>query len=534
MPPRKSSRRRESASRRSDIFGAVLGSGWGISPQGLELVFARAEQALSAPSAVDAKPSDAVERSWSMTKRDGVAQLRVHGPLVSSDSWMRYYFASYEDIAHELHIAMTDQSIKALVLTISSPGGHVNGCQELAQIISAARGSKPIVAFVEGDACSAAYWVASACDEIVAAETSVLGCLGVQVAYLDDSKLLENWGLREIVVTSSQTPEKNRAPIDDAGRAAWQQMVDDLADVFLTTVATNRGVDRSVVDAQFGRGAVLVAKRAVSAGMVDRIGTYESLHAELAGGVWRAAQGGSATPSPAAAAATPKETPMPGARKPGAARTRTTVAAAFETNAEVRSLVTRDVGIAEGDLGTVTEIRDGSFYRVQVGDGEDTYAWLAEDEIEVPAAVEGEAPADDTAEEANASEDDEEEETPAATRRARPSAFQSALGAARSAERARITGILALAPKANLAALMTLVADPSCTPEKAAHRLLTGAVKGARPAALGQLAGDEAAITANGDLTGIADGETTQTDAQRIIATMEQFNPRAVARKPRG
>lgn len=225
---------------------------------------------------------------------------------------------------------------------------------------------------------------------------------------------------------------------------------------------------------------------------------------------------------------------MPGARKPGAARTRTTVAAAFETNAEVRSLVTRDVGIAEGDLGTVTEIRDGSFYRVQVGDGEDTYAWLAEDEIEVPAAVEGEAPADDTAEEANASEDDEEEETPAATRRARPSAFQSALGAARSAERARITGILALAPKANLAALMTLVADPSCTPEKAAHRLLTGAVKGARPAALGQLAGDEAAITANGDLTGIADGETTQTDAQRIIATMEQFNPRAVARKPRG
>ena len=89
MPPRKTTRRRESASRRSEIFGAVLGSGWGISPQGLELVFARAEQSLTAPSAVDAKPSDSVERSWQMTKRDGVAQLRVHGPLTVPGNVLR-------------------------------------------------------------------------------------------------------------------------------------------------------------------------------------------------------------------------------------------------------------------------------------------------------------------------------------------------------------------------------------------------------------------------------------------------------------
>ena len=81
---------------------------------------------------------------------------------------------------------------------------------------------------------------------------------------------------------------------------------------------------------------------------------------------------------------------------------------------------------------------------------------------------------------------------------------------------------------------MSMVADPDCSPEKAAHRLLTGAVKGARPTALGSLAGDEAALAANGGLSGVADGEAPQTDAQRILATMEQFNPRAVARKPRG
>jgi capsid assembly protease len=529
MPPRKALRGRETASRRSDIFGAVLGSGWGISPQGLELVFARAEQALQAPSAVDSKPSDGVDRSWQLTKRDGVAQLRVYGPLVSSDSWMRHYFAAYQDIAQELHVAMTDPSITSLVLTISSPGGHVTGCQELAQIIASHRGTKPIVAFVEGDACSAAYWLASACDAIVAAETAVLGCLGVQVAYLDDSKLLENWGLREIVVTSSQTPEKNRSPVDDAGRAAWQQMVDDLADVFLGAVAANRKVERSVVDAQFGRGAVLVGKRAVDAGLADRLGTYEALHAELASGSWRPPAAVSSTPTPLSQ----QESTMPKLKQIGAARRPAPVAAAFEANAEVRALVTRDVGIAEGDVGTVTEVRDGSFYRVAVGES-DEYAWLAEDELELATAADSaEAPADQSDEPAASDDETDDEEQPAA-RRAKPSAFQSAIQAARTAERQRITGILALRTKASVDALLTLCNDPRCTPEAAAHRLLTGKVQGARTDALGQLAGDEAALQAAGGLSAVADGAQPPTDAQRIIATTAQFNPRAIARKPRG
>jgi hypothetical protein len=173
---------------------------------------------------------------------------------------------------------------------------------------------------------------------------------------------------------------------------------------------------------------------------------------------------------------------------------------------------------------------------VQVGEGEDTYAWLAEDEIEAATATPAEdAPADASEDEEpqdTTATDDEEQETTA--RRAKPSAFRTALAAARSAERKRITGILALANKASLESLLTLVQDASCTPEAAAHRLLTGKVPGVRASGLTQLAGDEADLTQHGGVSAIGEGPATQSDADRIVATAALFNPRAIARKPRG
>lgn len=529
MPTRKRTTRQARHSRRQQVIGAVVGQPWGISPSGLERVLTTAERLMASPTeAVSAEAEDGVEYSYRLTTRQGVGQIRIYGPLVSASSWLSWYYDSYGVLAHEITQALRDPAVTALVLTIDSPGGHVNGCQELARIIRAARGSKPIVAFIEGDACSAAYWIASACDEIVTAETSALGCLGAQVAYLDATKALEQWGLREIVITSSQTPEKNRPPVDDEGKRAWQQMVDDIADVFLGTVADYRGVTREDVDARFGQGAVLVGARAVAAGLADRVGTYEALHAELASGTWRGSTASDATPTAARAAQPNGEEPMPRLKRIGARRAAST-AAAYEANAEVRSLVTRDVGIAEGDIGTVTEVRDGSFYRVQVGEGEDTYAWLAEDEIEAAASAPAdEAPADasedEESDETMATDEDEEETT---ARKAKPSAFRAALAAARTAERKRITGILALASRASLESLLGMVADPSCTPEAAAHRLLTGKVAGVRAAGLSQLAGDEADLTQHGGVSAI-DHSAGAPSENPIVAALRVTNPRAL------
>ena len=82
-----------------------------------------------------------------------------------------------------------------------------------------------------------------------------------------------------------------------------------------------------------------------------------------------------------------------------------------------------------------------------------------------------------------------------------------------------------------LAALLPFVADSTCTPQDAAHRLLTSSAAGGRNAMLAHLAADEAAVA------GISSTDPTpaaQTDAERIIATTKLFQPRAVARTTRG
>lgn len=513
---------------RRNALGSVLGVPWAISPAGLSRVLTDVERLLSQsqPEAVSAGEEDGVEGSWLLRKRDGIATLRLYGPLVSPSSWLSWYYPNYERLAQELTKARDDVSVQQIVLILDSPGGHVNGCHEFVSVVRAVDAVKPVTAFVEGDACSAAYWVAASCRRIVTAETSVLGCLGAQVAYMDDSKALENWGLREMLVTSSQTPLKNRAPTDAEGHAVWQQMVDDIADVFLNDVAALRGRTREHVDAHFGQGAVLVGTRAVSVGLADTVGMYESLHAELVRGT---------STSTAAGAAQLSEVTM--ARRTGRRQaSRRTTAAAHEPNSEVRVLVTRDVGVAEGDIGEVLEIRDGSFYRIQLGDSE--YAWLAEDELEAATSTSSDEEAsdspDDATDDAEASSDEDEEEETQASRRAKPSAFRSALASARKAERQRITGILALAKAAPMAALLKMIEDPKCTPEGAALQLVTGKVAGVNAQALAQLAGDDQSL---GNIGSIDGGDTPPNTASAIVATLQQHNPRALkasARTTRG
>lgn len=215
---------------------------------------------------------------------------------------------------------------------------------------------------------------------------------------------------------------------------------------------------------------------------------------------------------------------------------RRTTAAAHEPNSEVRVLVTRDVGVAEGDIGEVLEIRDGSFYRIQLGESE--YAWLAEDELEAATSSSSDDEAsdnpDDATDDAEASSEEDEDEETQASRRAKPSAFRSALASARKAERQRITGILALAKAAPMAALLKMIEDPKCTPEGAALQLVTGKVAGVNAQALAQLAGDDQSLSNIGSIDG---GDTPPNTASAIVATLQQHNPRALkasARTTRG
>src|SRR5690606_35901150 len=79
--------------------------------------------------------------------------------------------ANYQGIRAAFDEAMADDSVGAIVFKLESPGGMVSGCFDLTDHIHASRGHKPIVAVVDDYAYSAAYAIASACDEIWVSRT---------------------------------------------------------------------------------------------------------------------------------------------------------------------------------------------------------------------------------------------------------------------------------------------------------------------------------------------------------------------------
>lgn len=217
--------------------------------------------------------------------RNGVAVINVTGPVFRyADFFTEISGAtSVSALAKEFNAAIADPNITAILLNVDSPGGEVAGINEFAQMIFDARGKKPIVAYADGLAASAAYWIASAAEEIVTDATGLLGSIGVVAAVPNpDAK-----SAKDVQFVSSQSPNKRPNPNTESGKSQIQGMVDDLASVFIENIARNRAVTTDTVLSEFGGGGVMVGAKAVEAGLADRLGSFEQILSELAAGNWR-------------------------------------------------------------------------------------------------------------------------------------------------------------------------------------------------------------------------------------------------------
>ena len=240
------------------------------------------------------------------TRRIGVrgrdtAILYIEGTLVKRETWLSQLLGlpTYETLFQDLHVVTNNDKIRSIILYVDSPGGEVNGCSELADAVYALRGKKPVTAYVSGQACSAAYWIASAAERIVASDMAMLGSIGITMTMTDTSKRDAQNGIKRRDFVSSQSPNKRPDMNTDKGRATVQKIVDDLAAVFIKDVARFRGVSPAAVIDKFGKGGVEVGKHAVKAGMADTVDQFENVLA----GVQR--RTGSITKTNASTAAAP-------------------------------------------------------------------------------------------------------------------------------------------------------------------------------------------------------------------------------------
>jgi protease-4 len=174
----------------------------------------------------------------------------------------------------EAIVALADNDqVKAVILSINSPGGSVAGGETLHGAIARVAAKKPVVVTMGGLAASAGYMIAVPAERIFARESTLTGSIGVLLETGEVSGLLEKLGISALVVRSGPLKDEPSLvrPASPEGKAVLQSLVNDMYDQFVEMVAAGRHMDvekvRSLAD-----GRAYTGRQALRLGLVDAIG----------------------------------------------------------------------------------------------------------------------------------------------------------------------------------------------------------------------------------------------------------------------
>jgi len=228
---------------------------------------------------------------------DSIDLIEIAGPITDSD-----------DVVKRIR-CFKKNGEKALIIRLNSPGGAVAPSQEIySEILSARADKKIVVASMSSLAASGAYYIASACDKIVADPGTLTGSIGVIAEFPEASGLFKKVGVDFQTIKSGKLKDTGSfsRPMNEEDRAYLQDMIDDVFHQFLAAVIDGRRdafknklalilkvKPDSIKDEQiknyilpYADGRAVTGKKAYELGMVDQLGNYDDavqLTATLAG-----------------------------------------------------------------------------------------------------------------------------------------------------------------------------------------------------------------------------------------------------------
>ena len=203
---------------------------------------------------------------------DFIAIVPIMGVMIPKATWWTYWYggAPMREIGMLLKELDLNPNVKAVVLHIDSPGGTVSGTENLGRIV--AKMKKPIVAFGDNNVHSAAYWVASQADYIIAnGKTTSMGSIGVMMTHYNAEGYYNEMGLQVTYLTAPQSTNKVVGPdnqqLSDEDRIALETILGKDAEIFLSTVKSGRGsvVNMNVV----GDASVFISDDTLTYGLHD-------------------------------------------------------------------------------------------------------------------------------------------------------------------------------------------------------------------------------------------------------------------------
>lgn len=198
-----------------------------------------------------------------------IGTLTKRGGLCTSGS---------KEFINKIEQANSRADIAGIVLEIDGPGGDVDGTEALGNAIKNSK--KPVVAYIDGLAASAHYWITSQANYIFSSseKTSWIGSIGTLIVSIDESAWLEKQGLKIEIIRASQSVDKARQnsyeALTDELRAELVERLTDITDLFISTVKSGRG-SKLTTEENIFTGKMYKGADALRFGLIDKIGTLQ-------------------------------------------------------------------------------------------------------------------------------------------------------------------------------------------------------------------------------------------------------------------
>ncbi|AFY00708.1 signal peptide peptidase SppA [Bdellovibrio bacteriovorus] len=212
-----------------------------------------------------------------VTAKNTILHLEMNGVILNGKKFIK-----------NLKKYREDDKVKAILISINSPGGSVGPSQEMFAEIKRVRDEikKPVVCVSTGVMASGAYYAAVACDKIVVAPGALVGSIGVIMEFANLEKLYDWAKISRYSITSGKFKDSGAEyrPMREDERSLFQSMIDEVYAQFKGTVAAERKLKEEVV-AEYADGRVFTGATAVKVGFADQEGYYDDavkLAAEIA------------------------------------------------------------------------------------------------------------------------------------------------------------------------------------------------------------------------------------------------------------
>lgn len=234
---------------------------------------------------MDEEPISPARRQYTIEER--VARIPIDGTLVHKLGGVSPWsgLVGYDCLEKVIADAQSNKEVGAILLDIDSPGGEVAGCFDFCRKLSTMgqrNGGKPIVAFANEMACSAAYAIASSCDAVMTTETGQVASIGVWTMLVDMTKGMTKNGIEVTMIRAGKRKARG-GPYEAADEATFSKLqgwVDETWQIFAELVAANRPISaQAVLDLE---GDWFTGNDALGLGLVDAVDSPEAIFQAVA------------------------------------------------------------------------------------------------------------------------------------------------------------------------------------------------------------------------------------------------------------